>query len=61
MSSRPVSLDYAYLTNEVIKMEVFNNLFSDLTGWLTIAIIVFMLVMMTYLFSLFISKSSKHK
>ena len=42
-------------------MEVFNNLFSDLTGWLTVAIIVFMLVMMSYLFTLFIRKSSNGK
>ncbi len=41
-------------------MKVFSNLFNDLTGWLTIGIIVFMLVMMAYLFSMFINKSSKH-
>jgi len=40
-------------------MGVFGELFNDLTGWLTIGIIVFMLVMMTYLFSMFIDKSSK--
>ena len=40
-------------------MKVFGNLFNDLTGLLTIGIIVFMLVMMAYLFSMFISKSSK--
>ena len=40
-------------------MEVFSNLFNDLTGLLTIGIIVFMLVMMAYLFTMFISKSSK--
>ncbi len=39
-------------------MEVFSRLFNDLTGWLTIGIIVFMLVMMVYLFSMFINKSS---
>ena len=40
-------------------MKVFGNLFNDLTGMLTLGIIVFMLVMMAYLFSMFISKSSK--
>jgi len=40
-------------------MGVFGELFNDLTGWLTIGIIVFMLVMMTFLFSMFIDKSSK--
>ena len=40
-------------------MKVFGNLFNDLTGLLTLGIIVFMLVMMAYLFSMFISKSSK--
>jgi cbb3-type cytochrome oxidase subunit 3 len=40
-------------------MKVFSDLFSDMTGLLTIGIIVFMLVMMAYLFSMFISKSSK--
>ena len=40
-------------------MSVFGELFNDLTGWLTIGIIVFMLVMMTFLFSMFIDKSSK--
>ncbi len=39
-------------------MGVFGELFNDLTGWLTIGIIVFMLVMMGYLFSMFISKSA---
>lgn len=39
-------------------MDVFSNLFNDLTGWLTIGIIVFMLVMMGYLFSMFINKSA---
>ncbi len=40
-------------------MEVFGNLFNDLTGWLTVGIIVFMLVMMAYLFSMFIGKMNK--
>ena len=38
-------------------MGVFGELFNDFTGILTIGIIVFMLVMMAYLFSMFISKS----
>ena len=41
-------------------MGVFGELFNDLTGWLTVGIIVFMLVMMAYLFSMFINKSAKH-
>lgn len=40
-------------------MNVFSELFNDLTGWLTIGVLVFMLVMMAYLFSMFINKSSK--
>lgn len=40
-------------------MKVFSDLFNDFTGLLTIGVIVFMLVMMAYLFSMFISKSSK--
>ena len=40
-------------------MEVFGELFNDFTGWLTVGIIVFMLVMMAFLFSMFISKSGK--
>ncbi len=44
---------------EGIVMDVFGELFNDLTGWLTIGIIVFMLVMMAYLFSMFINKSAK--
>ncbi len=40
-------------------MKVFSELFNDATGWLTLGIIVFMLVMMAYLFTMFISKSSK--
>ena len=39
-------------------MEVFSELFNDFTGWLTIGIIVFMLLMMAYLFSMFINKSA---
>ncbi len=39
-------------------MGVFGELFNDLTGWLTIGIILFMLVMMAFLFSMFINKSS---
>ena len=38
-------------------MEVFGDLFNDLTGWLTIGILVFMISMMAYLTSMFISKS----
>ena len=40
-------------------MSVFGELFNDLTGWLTIGVLVFML-MMAYLFSMFINKSAKH-
>ncbi len=40
-------------------MEVLSELMNDLTGWLTIGIIVFMLIMMVYLFSMFISKATK--
>jgi hypothetical protein len=39
-------------------MDVFTNLFNDLTGWLTVGILVFMLVMMAFLFSMFIKKSA---
>jgi len=42
-------------------MDVFTSLFNDLTGWLTIGILVFMLIMMGYLFSMFINKSSHDK
>jgi hypothetical protein len=42
-------------------MSVFSELFNDFTGWLTVGVIVFMLVMMAYLFSMFISKSAKGK
>lgn len=38
-------------------MRVFSDLFNDMTGWLTIGILVFVLVMMAYLFSMFIKKS----
>ena len=41
-------------------MDVFTNLFNDLTGWLTVGILVFMLVMMAFLFSMFIKKSAGH-
>lgn len=41
-------------------MNVFSELFNDLTGWLTIGVLLFMLVMMAYLFSMFINKSSKN-
>jgi hypothetical protein len=41
-------------------MSVFGELFNDLTGWLTVGIILFMLVMMAFLFSMFINKSAKH-
>lgn len=40
-------------------MKVFGELFNDATGWLTLGIIVFMLIMMAYLFTMFISKSNK--
>ena len=39
--------------------EVFSNLFNDFTELLTVGIIVFMLVMMVYLFSMLIIKSSR--
>jgi hypothetical protein len=42
-------------------MEVFSNLFDNFMGWLTIGIVVFMLVMMAYLFSMFINKSGHHE
>jgi len=41
-------------------MGVFGELFNDMTGWLTIGVILFMLVMMAYLFTMFINKSGKH-
>jgi len=40
-------------------MKVLSDLLNDFTGWMTIGIIVFMLVMMVYLFSMFISKATK--
>lgn len=40
-------------------MEVFANLFNDLTGWLTMGIITFMIVMMAFLFTLFFGASGK--
>jgi len=39
-------------------MEVFSNLFDDLMGWLTIGILVFMIVMLAFLFSMFVKKSA---
>lgn len=39
-------------------MNVFSELFNDLTGWLSVGIIIFMLLMMAYLFSMFINKSA---
>ena len=42
-------------------MNIFNELFNDLTGWLTVGIIVFMLVMTAFLFSMFINKSSSNE
>jgi hypothetical protein len=42
-------------------MDIFSTLFNDLTGWLTIGIIVFMLVMMGYLFNMFINNTKNHK
>ncbi len=41
-------------------MKVFMDLFSDLTGMLTLGIIAFMLIMMAYLFTMFINKMN-HK
>ncbi len=38
-------------------MEVFGNLFNDLTGLLTIGILVFMIVMLAFLANMFIKKS----
>ncbi len=55
------SPEYTPSINERYKiMGVFGELFNDLTGWLTIGIILFMLVMMAYLFSMFINKSAKN-
>ena len=44
-----------------VVMEVFSNLFDNFMGWLTIGIVVFMLLMMAYLFSMFINKSGHHE
>jgi hypothetical protein len=41
-------------------MDIFSNLFNDLTGWLTVGILLFMLVMMAFLFGMFINKSAGH-
>jgi hypothetical protein len=49
------------LLREEKRMSVFSELFNDITGWLAINVIVFILVMMACLFSLFISKSAKGK
>ena len=38
-------------------MVVFGNLFNDLTGLLTIGVIVFMLVMLVFLAIMFVKKS----
>jgi hypothetical protein len=40
-------------------MEVFKALFTGFEGWLVLGIIVFMLVMMAYLVTMFVSKSGK--
>ena len=45
---------------EVMAMAVFSDLFGSFMGWLVVGIVVFMLVMMAYLFSMFINKSAKH-
>ena len=47
--------------NTGVVMEVFSNLFDNFMGWLTIGIVVFMLLMMAYLFSMFINKSGHHE
>ena len=39
-------------------MKLLSDLFSDLTGWLTVGINVFMLVMMAYLFHMFVTKAT---
>jgi len=44
-----------------VVMEVFSNLFDNFMGWLTIGIVVFMLLMMAYLFSMFVNKSGHHE
>ncbi len=38
-------------------MEVFGDLFNDLTGWLTIGILIFMIGMMAFLTNMIIKKS----
>ena len=38
-------------------MEVFKALFTGFEGWLVVGIIVFMLVMMAFLVTMFVSKS----
>ena len=43
---------------ELSTMNEFSELFNDLSGWLTGGIIIFMLAMMAYLFSMFINKSA---
>ncbi len=40
-------------------MGVFGDLLNDLTGWLTIGTMVFMLVMMAYIFGMIVSKINK--
>ena len=40
-------------------MEVFKALLTGFEGWLVLGIIVFMLVMMAYLVTMFVSKSGK--
>ena len=35
-----------------------SNLFNDFMGWLTIGILVFMIVMLAFLFSMFVKKSA---
>jgi len=42
-------------------MSVFTNLFSSLTGWLTVSIMGFMIVMMGYLAYMFVHKMNKHE
>ena len=46
--------------DEVSVMAVFGDLFNSFMGWLVVGIVVFLLVMMAYLFSMFINKSAKH-
>ncbi len=42
-------------------MSVFKSLFSDFTGLLTIGVILFMLIMMGYLFTMFIHKMNNRE